>query len=105
MNKEYTYAKNQLDDLYYKKDKLEFILSYLQHHNKNLTKTQDWLIDDALDLINDKSFSTLFRFVNEFLAEIYQTLHDKAIDIKDLDKATSNLYNVLNHIEKTLTEE
>lgn len=105
MNSEYTHIKNQVDCLDYKIEKLQYLLSYLQSHNKNLTKTQDWLLDDALELIQDKSFSTLFKFVGEFLAEIYQILHDKGIDTKDLDKATSGLYNVLNHIEITLIKE
>ena len=104
MISEYIHIKNNVDSLNDKIEKLQYILSYLQSHNKNLTKTQDWLIDDALDLIKDKSFCNLFKFVGEFLAEIYQTLHDKGIDTKDLDKATSQLYNVLNHIENTFKE-
>ena len=102
---EYKRIKNNVDCLDYKIEKLQYILSYLQSHNKNLTKTQDWLIDDAAELIQDKSFCNLFRFVGEFLAKIYQTLHDMGIDTKDLDKATSQLYNVLNHIENTLIKE
>jgi hypothetical protein len=33
------------------KEYIEEILYYLQHHNKNLTKKQDFIIDDLEELI------------------------------------------------------
>lgn len=49
MPKDYAYVIRQLDALKTTQEKIRFILNYLATHNKNLTKTQDWLIDDLLE--------------------------------------------------------
>lgn len=51
MTKDYKYITKQLDSMKTKKEKIRFILGWLATHNKNLTKTQDWLIDDLLELV------------------------------------------------------
>ena len=50
MTKEYKYIIKQLDSMETKQEKIRFILGWLATHNKNLTKTQEWLIDDLLEL-------------------------------------------------------
>lgn len=50
MPKDYAYVIRQLDALKTTQEKIRFILNYLATHNKNLTKTQYWLIDDLLEL-------------------------------------------------------
>lgn len=51
MTKEYQYIIKQIDAMETKEEKILFILRYLASHNKNLTKTQDWLIEDLLELV------------------------------------------------------
>lgn len=99
MNKDYTYVKNHIDGFDTKKEKLQFIISYLQSHNKNLTKTQDFILDDAASILEDKSFIDLFRNVAEGLADIYEFLHINGEDSKELDKKVSELYYILNSLE------
>ena len=53
MTKEYAYIVKQLDEIETKQEKIKFILTYLATHNKNLTKTQLWLIDDLLSLTKE----------------------------------------------------
>lgn len=50
MPKDYRYILNNLDKLQTKQEKIRFILAYLATHNKNLNKTQEYLIDDLLEL-------------------------------------------------------
>ena len=50
MTKEYAYIINQIDEMP-TKEKIRFILEYLYTHNKNLTKTQLWLIDDLMEML------------------------------------------------------
>ena len=50
------------------------------------------------------NFREHFQNVCNNLAEIYALLHNKGIDTDKLDKATSELYNVLNKLEKEFKE-
>ena len=99
MNNDYTYVKNQVNGFDTKKEKLQFIISYLQSHNKNLTKIQDYILDDAASILEDKSFSNLFRNVAESLADVYEFLHINGEDTKELNKKVSELYYLLNSLE------
>ena len=50
------------------KEQINNILYYLQHHNKNLTKKQDFLIEDLKNLIEKSEifFSPVFKLCFKF---------------------------------------
>lgn len=51
MTKDYKHIIKQLDSMETKQEKIRFLVGWLATHNKNLTKTQEWIIDDLLELL------------------------------------------------------